>query len=53
MYIELKFDIFIFNIFQGACREMEEKCPTLEEKVEKYKTENEKLKNEKQSLLSR
>lgn len=42
--------MFIFNIFQGTCREMEEKSPTLEEK---YKTENEKLKNEKQSLLSR
>lgn len=42
--------MFIFNIFQGTCREMEEQSPTLEEK---YKTENEKLKNEKQSLLSR
>lgn len=45
--------MFIFNIFQGTCREMEEKSPTLEEKLKKYKTENEKLKNEKQSLLSR
>lgn len=44
---------FMFNIFQEASGEMEEKCPTLEEKLEKYETENEKLKNEKQTLLSR
>lgn len=45
--------MFIFNIFQGICREMEEKFLILEEKLGKYKIENEKLKNEKQSLLLR
>lgn len=49
----LKSDLLIFNIFQEACREMEEKYPTVEERLEKCKTENEKLKNDKQNLLSR